>query len=791
MIKNYFQIAWRNLVKNKGYSAINIGGLAIGMAVAILIGLWIWDEVSFDKYHNNYKRIARVMQNQVSNGEIATLKAMPIPAAVELRNTYGNDFNYVILSSWNNPHILSVGEKSISRPGSYMEPEAPEMLTLKMIEGSRSGLKDPSSILIAESVAKALFGSINPIAQIVKLDGVSLKVTGVYEDLPENTSFKSLLFISPWEVYADSDETKNAKADWNHNSFQIFAQIAENRDMKLLSEKIKNIKLDKVSEGEAGLKPEIFLHPMSSWHLYADFKNGLSVGGSIQYVWLFGLIGFFALILACINFMNLSTARSEKRATEVGIRKAIGSSKSQLVIQFFSESLLIAVAAFIFSLVIIQLALPFFNELSDKKMYILWGSPLFWIAGVGFCIITGLIAGTYPSLYLSSFQPVKVLKGTFRAGRFAGLPRRVLVVIQFTVSLILIIGTIIVFQQVQFAKNRPVGYKREGVIMIRDYTGDFHRHFNAMRNDLLRTGLINEIAESGNQITVGSKTNGGFKWRGKDVNSGDEFATFAVSPAYGKTIGWQFVAGRDFYSQSISDSFGLILNETAVKKIGIKNPVGQIITWGDRNYTVLGIVKDIVVGSPYEPVMPTFFYIDPEAGLLNIKINAAASTGSALNEIETVCKKYSPAAPFEFTFVDDAYAKKFGEEERIGKLASIFAILAIFISCLGLFGLASFVAEQRIKEIGVRKVLGASIFSLWRLLSSEFLVLVLISLLIAGPTAYFFMTNWLQNYQYHTEFSWWIFAAAGSVTLIITLLTVSFQAIKAAIANPIKSLRTE
>lgn len=424
-------------------------------------------------------------------------------------------------------------------------------------------------------------------------------------------------------------------------------------------------------------------------------------------------------------------------------------------------------------------------------MYILWSSPLFWVAGVGFCIITGLIAGTYPSLYLSSFQPAKVLKGTFRAGRFAGLPRRVLVVIQFTVSLILIIGTIIVFQQVQFAKNRPVGYNREGVMMIRDYTGDFHRHFNAMRNDLLQTGLITEIAESGNQITVGSRTNGGFNWQGKDVNSSGEFATFAVSPAYGKTIGWQFVAGRDFYSQSISDSFGLILNETAVKYMGIKNPVGQIITWGDRSYTVLGIIKDIIVGSPYEPVQPTFFYIEPEAGLLNIRINATADTRSALSEIEAVCKKYSPAAPFEFTFVDDAYAKKFGEEERIGKLASIFAILAIFISCLGLFGLASFVAEQRIKEIGVRKVLGASIFSLWHLLSNEFLVLVLISLLIAGPTAYFFMNNWLQNYQYHTEFSWWIFAAAGSVALIITLLTVSFQAIKAAIANPIKSLRTE
>lgn len=791
MIRNYLKIAWRNLIKNKGYSAINIGGLSIGMAVAMLIGLWIWDELSFDKYHNNYERIARVMQNQVSNGNINTLKAMPIPAAVEMRTSYGNDFKYVVLSSWNNPHILTTGETNISRPGSYMEPEAAEMLTLKMIEGSRSGLKDPSSILIAESVAKALFGDVSPMAKIVKLDGASFKVAGVYTDLPDNTSFKDLMFISPWAGYAASDEMKNAKDDWNHNSFQVFAQIAENRDMQMLSTKIRNIKNDKLREGQTGLKHEIFLQPMKRWHLYADFENGVNTGGGIQYVWLFGIIGVFTLLLACINFMNLSTARSEKRATEVGIRKAIGSVKSQLLVQFFSESLLLAFSAFILSLLIAQLTLPFFNEVADKKLSVLWSNPLFWIAGIAFSILTGLIAGSYPSFYLSSFHPVQVLKGTFRAGRFAGLTRKVLVIIQFTVSVVLIVGTIIVFQQIQFAKNRPVGYNREGVIMMRDYTGDFHRHFRAIRNDLLQTGLISEIAESGNQITLGSRVNGGFTWQGKDINSSDEFATFSVSPAYGKTIGWQVIEGRDFSSASISDSFGFVLNETAVKYMGIKKPVGQTVTWGDKSYTILGIVKDIIVGSPYEPVQPTFFYIEPEAGFLNIKINASASTSSALSKIEAVCKKYSPAAPFEYTFVEEAYSKKFGEEERIGKLSSFFSLLAIFISCLGLFGLASFIAEQRTKEIGVRKVLGATIFSLWRLLSKDFVILVLVSLLIAVPIAYYFMYNWLQNYQYHTQLSWWVFAAAGAGALLITLLTVSFQAIKAAIANPAKSLRTE
>jgi ABC-type antimicrobial peptide transport system permease subunit len=791
MIKNYLKIAWRNLIKNKTHSFINITSLSVGMTVSMLIGIWIWDELSFDKYHKNYDNIARVMQQQTLNGETNTLKAMPIPVANQLRHLYGSNFKYVVLSSWTNPHLLSFKDKNVSIQGNYMEPDAPEMLTLEMIKGTRTGLKDPSSILLSESVSKAIFGDINPIDKVLKLDGYNLKVAGVYHDLPGNTSFNNVSFIAPWKVYARTEDVRQAEGDWNHNSFQIFAQVAGADDIATVSSKIKNIKFDHEDGDGKRVKPEVFLYPMSRWHLYSEFKNGMNIGGDIKYIWLFGITGIFVLILACINFMNLSTAKSEKRAKEVGIRKAIGSLRGQLISQFLSESLLMAILAFVMSLFLTQLSLPFFNELAGKQMSILWTHPLFWLLGISFAIVSGLFAGSYPAFYLSSFNPVRVLKGTFRAGWMASIPRKALIIIQFTFSVIMIIGTIIVFRQVQFAKDRPIGYSRAGLVMIRPYSEDLHAHFESFRNDVIQTGVITEMAESGNQITRGSRTSGGFGWQGKDPNMADEFATFAVTPGYGKTVDWQFKEGKDFLNTSSSNSNGLILNEVAVKYMGLKNPVGQIISWNDKKYTVLGVTKDMVVESPYEPIKPTIFYITTEAGIINVRIDPKASAANALSTIETIYKKYAPGQPFDYQFADEEYAKKFGNEERIGKLASSFAGLAIFISCLGLFGMASFMAEQRIKEIGVRKVLGASVFNLWSLLSKDFVLLVIVSLVLATPITYYFMHNWLQNYQYHSNIAWWIFVVTAIGAMAITLLTVSYQSIKAALANPVKSLKTE
>jgi len=452
----------------------------------------------------------------------------------------------------------------------------------------------------------------------------------------------------------------------------------------------------------------------------------------------------------------------------------------------------VAFLAFLLSLVLVQLTLPFFNEVADKKIYILWGNPLFWLAGIVFTLITGLLAGSYPALYLSAFRPVKVLKGTFRVGRLASYPRKALVVLQFTVSVILIIGTIVVFNQIQFAKNRPVGYNRHGLLTIGMSTENVHTHFEAIRSELTLSGAVSEISESSSATTYVDEIDNGFTWQGKDPILQGNFGVVYISRGFGKTIGWQLKDGRDFSTDFGTDSSGIILNETAVKFMDFKQPVGENIQWDGKPYHVIGVVKDMVMQSPYNPVFRTVFVTNHDAQpVIVIRINPSQSAHVALSEIETIFKKYNPAQPFDYRFTDDEYAKKFGDEERIGKLASVFAALAIFISCLGLFGMASFMAEQRNKEIGVRKVLGASVFNLWSLLSKDFIVLVIISLLIAMPIAYYFMQEWLQNYQYRTKIYWWIFASAATGALGITLLTVTFQALKAAVANPVKSLRTE
>jgi putative ABC transport system permease protein len=792
MIRNYFKLAFRNLRKNKAHSFINIAGLSVGMAVAVIIGLWIWDELSFDSGFDHYKRIAQVMQTETLNGQVNTGKGNVMPLAAELRTNYGNDFKYVVLSSWSFNSLLSSGDKKISIQGNYMEPDAPKMLSLKMLAGTREGFKTHSSVLLSQSTARALFGSDDPMGKIVKIDGdVIEKVAGIYADLPKSSSFSEVNFIAPF-LDLTSWVTGNEN-NWYNESFQVFVQLADHADLAAVSAKIRDVKLKKVDAQTAKLqKPQMLLHPMSRWHLYSEFKDGVSVGGAIQYVWIFALIGSFVLLLACINFMNLSTARSEKRAKEVGIRKAIGSLRSQLIGQFFSESVLTAAIAFVVALGLVALILPLFNDVAGKDTSLPYGSGYFWLVGIGFSVFTGLMAGIYPALYLSAFKPVKVLKGTFKAGRFAATPRKVLVVLQFTVSVVLIIGTIVVFRQVQYAKSRPIGYSRQGLITIVMKTYGYHTHLNNMRNELLQMGAITEMAESNTPVTENDHFNDGFSWQGNDAQVTAKFNTVSGTPEYGQTIGFQFVSGRDFSRAMGTDSTAVILNEAAANYTGLKNPVGQTIRQYKKAFTIIGVIKDMVMESPYEPVKPTIYFLDSSiGGILNIRLNPNKTTADGLAKVAAVCKKYSPEEPFSYTFVDEEYAHKFMDEERVGKLANAFTVLAVFISCLGLFGMASFMAEQRVKEIGVRKVLGASVFNLWRLLSKDFVVLVAISLLIATPLAYLFMHNWLEHYQLHTGLSWWIFAAAGLGALLITLLTVSYQSIRAALMNPTKSLRSE
>lgn len=794
MFKNYVKTAWRNLLKNRISSFINIASLAVGMAVSILIGLWIWNEISYNTYHKNYTNIAKIRRNINVNGNIQTEKTVPLPLAGELRTRYGNYFKYIVMSSHRAQHVLSYGDKNLIKQGVFFEPQAPEMLTLNMLKGSSYGLKNPSSILLSQSSAKAIFGDMEPINKIIKIDNKLLvKVTGVYKDLPSNSTFSSLAFIAPFQLYVSNENWLMAiQHQWNKSPVQEYVQIADNADMYKVSRIIQNVILNNGSTAERKYQPRLFLEPMSKWHLYAEYSNGINSGGKIQYVWMFAVIVFFVLLLACINFMNLSTARSQKRSKEVGIRKVIGSLRSQLVKQFFIESLLIVILAFCLSLFLVEFALPYFNGLAYTKISVPWGNLFFWLLNICFILFTAIIAGSYPAFYLSSFQPIKGLKGIFMPGRFASLPRKILVVLQFSISVILIICTIVVFRQIQFARDRPIGYNTDGLLLLPMFGSAITDHFDAFKDELLKTGSIKNAALSEGTITDVWGTNNDLEWQGKDPGLTVDFPNTGVSASYGKTVGWKFKEGRDFSSAFPSDSSAFILTESAVKFMTLKNPVGAVIKYGGKPFTVIGVIEDVITESPYDPVRPSIFCMArSHDNFAVIRLNPKMSTLTSLAAIASVVKKFDAAQPFDYKFIDAEYANKFSAEQRAGSLASFFAILAIFISCLGLLGMASFMAEQRTKEIGVRKILGASVFSLWKLLSKEFVLLIFFSLLIAFPVAYYFMHNWLQNYNYRYEISWWIFAIAGSGALLITLITVSFQAIKAAVANPVKSMRTE
>jgi len=613
--------------------------------------------------------------------------------------------------------------------------------------------------------------------------------------LPQNTEFKDLSFIAPWDLYISKPWIQNSYNQWDNNSFQTFVQLADNVKLNEVNKKIANIKYNKVDAGDKKFHAQIFLIPMHDWHLHNSWENGVESGGQIVYVWMFGIIGAFVLLLACINFMNLATARSEKRAKEVGIRKTVGSARKMLIQQFYFESILVVIIAFVFALLFAGLALPSFNNLANKQITIPWANTYFWLAGVAFILITGIISGSYPALYLSSFNPIKVLKGNFCAARNASLPRKVLTVIQFSVSLILIIGTVVVYKQIKYTQNRPIGYNRNALISIPMSTTDFAQNYNAIKTELMNKGMVESIATSSSPLTSLWFTSGGYTWQGKDPNLSKDFVKYSVSPDFGKTINWQIIQGRNFSAEYPSDSSGLIINEAAAKYMGLKSPIGTIIrrVSDSTTYQIIGVVKDIVTASVYEPVQQTFYFFDKSnsANFIFIKLKPDKSAHESVTQIGDIFKKYITAAPFQYSFVSDEFAQKFSNEERVGKLAAVFAALAVFISCLGLFGMASFMAEQRTKEIGIRKVLGASSMNLWGLLSKEFVVLTIISFLVAIPVAYYSMHNWLQNYNYRTNISWWVFAMSGTGAFLITLITISFQSIKAAVANPVKSLRTE
>lgn len=785
------------------YSLINVGGLAVGMSVAIMIALWVYDEVSYNRSYSNYDHIAMFYRHNIDPADQKSVSwfGTPQPVAKILTEKYGHLFKNVAIMWWETDYTFRLGERNFVRKGQYIDKSVIDIFSLQMIRGNGKSMDDPNAIIISKSTAETIFGNQNPINQTVTINAAwDAVVTGVYDDMPSNSYFGHIEFFGNFEgLKKNMPFIKDNETNWGNSAPRIIVQTADNVSIEQANATLADLFIKDTPEGVSDyskkFQTQVWLNPMKNWYLYSEFEDGYPAGGRITFVWLFGIVGAFVLLLACINFMNLSTARSEKRAREVGVRKAIGSMRTQLMSQFLSESFMIVALAFAVALLIVSLLFPFFNELADKKMALPFANSYFWVASGAFLVITAFLAGLYPAFYLSSFQPVKVLKGTFRVGKGAWLPRKFLIVIQVGVSVILIIGTIIVYQQIKFTQERPVGYDRQNLIRVPIHDAEFDKVKFVMRDQLLSSGVATHVTFASSPVTSIWDNWGGFSWTGKDPESDPTFTVTWVDEAYGKTIRWKILKGRDFSLEHSTDVNTVIINKAAAEYIGFEDPIGEIISNGGMRREIIGVVDDVIALSPYEAVRPGFYWLDKNTpnslGQMIIRLDSTKRTPESLSTVEAIHQKLVTSSDFEYNFVDNEYDLKFEAEQRIGNLASIFAALAIFISCLGLFGLSSFVAEQRMKEIGIRKVNGATLMEIWMLLSKEFLVLVWISLFAATPITYFYLSKWLSTYQYHTSINWWIFVAAGAGVLLITLLTVSFHGLKAAAANPVKSLRSE
>lgn len=794
MFKNYFKIAFRNLWRNKRFSAINIFGLAIGMASAILILLWIQNETSMERFHQKGDRIYMMYnRDKDPEGKAWAWENTPKILAPTLKKDYPEVEDAV---RYNNiTFLVTAGEKKMNTRGAFADSGFLKMFSFPLLKGNADkALAGIYPIVLTEKFAKALFGNEDAMGKIVRIDSANnCTVTGVLKDLPNNTQFK-FDYLLPWSYMHKlgwDDES------WGNNSVATYTLLKSGSSQDAFDAKIKNITIDHTKGNDNASTTEVFTQPLNRSYLYAKSDNGKLVGGQIEIVRLFGIIAAFILLIACINFMNLSTARSEKRAREVGIRKVVGAHRKSLILQFLGESILLSVLSFIVALFFVRLTIGSFNQLVNKELYINYSDSSLWLFAIAFIVITGILAGSYPAFYLSGFKPVKVLKGAIQKANALIAPRKILVVVQFSFAIILIISTIIVMQQIKFGLNREVGYDRSNLIYA--FTqGDVDKHYLSIKNELINTGTALSVTQSGNPITQRWSDSWGFQWKGSTkADEKIDFLRLQSDADFSKTMGVKILEGRDInVYQYPTDYTAVVLNEAAVKAMRLKDPVGTMIRQaGDSvQFHVVGVMKDFIIESPFQQKINPLMLFGPGqmfAQIIHIKLNPAKPTKATIAAGEAIFKKYNPQYPFEYVFVDESYSRKFGNAQRTGTLAALFAGLTIFISCLGLFGLATYMAENRIKEIGVRKVLGASVTGLAALLSKDFLKLVIISFLIAAPIAWWAMSKWLDGYSYRIKISWQVFVMAAVVSVLIAIITVSYQAVKAAMANPVDSLRSE
>ena len=784
MFKNYLKIAWRNLFRNKGFSFTNLMGLTIGMTCIILIFLWVQDELTYDKFHAKYNNIYQVMANRDFNNRIFTDPNMVMPLAKSLAGGLPELKNAVV-TTYRQPHTLAYGDAKLKKWGYTVSEHFFDMFSWNFIQGNAAtAIPDAYSLVLTASAAKSLFGNANPINKVVRIDNeYDAKVTAIVEDVPGNSTLQ-FDFINSFN-YA-GDYVKSAMTNWQNSSWMVYVETVPGANIKQLNKHIDQVKKSHSPDDKVST---YFTFPMSKWRLYSDFENGKNIGGMISYVRLFSIIALIILLIACVNFMNLSTARSEKRAREVGIRKTLGSDKKQLIFQFFIESMILAFLSFIFSLIAVMILLPAFNAMVGKHLSLNAREPLFWTATLTIVVFTGMIAGSYPALYLSSFDPIKVLKGTFLAGRKAVLPRRILVVVQFVISIMLISATIVVYQQLQHVKDRSMGYNPNNLIMIPS-TLAIDKSYSAIKNELLNTGLISNVTRTSSPITDIWWKSPAPDWNRKPANAEIIMSGLLTDVDFTKTMGIKMLQGRDF-AGTPADSSSMILNKAAVEAMGLKNPIGMQMRYG-KVYTVTGVMDNVIMESPFKPVDPMMvLFNNDNSGMVSVRLKEGALPQQALLHLEKIFKKFNPDFPFEYQFADQEFGKKFLTEELINKITNIFAALAIFICCIGLAGLASFTIEKRIREIGIRKVLGATVRQLLMLISAEFLRLVSIAFVIAVPLTWWLMSNWLQKYTYRIDISMWLFGAVGCIILLLTLAVVSLNTMRAAVNNPIKSLRTE
>ena len=786
----HLKIMLRNLQRGGIYSAINISGLAIGMAAAILIFAWIYHEWSFDRFHAKEKQLYLAYDRAKYDGEIRCWAWNPMPLAPALKADYPGIVGAARMMT--RTLLYANEEIRVKINTGYTDPDFLTMFDFPLLQGNKeTALNDPYSVVLTQNVAARLFGNEDAIGKTILFDNQHpMTVTGVMKDLPGNTLFKfnSVAFeaLAPMSFLIGKDGNLE---NWNTNNLGTFVELHPNADLDAVNESIRGIIQTHSNYQES---PEVFLYPLGKQHLYSKFENGVPVGGLIETLRLFVVIACLILFIACINFMNLSVARSAKRAKEVGVRKVLGGKRLSLIGLFISESMIVSFIAGAIALTLAFMILPAFNTLMGQQLALNFTSVWFWLAILGFILFTGLLAGGYPAFYLSSFLPVKVLKGLVRTKQGLFSSRKILVVAQFTIAIALIVSTLVIHRQIKYARDRDSGYNKDQLIYA-SLEGDINKNYELIKYDLLNSGTAAAVTKTMSPMSQGWANTTGVEWKGKNPDTKITFELYYTDSDWTKTVGATVIEGRDIDINTFAtDSTAVLINESAVKIMNLENPIGEIISTQRRDWHVVGIFKDFILQSPYEPVRPML--VGGPAGWFNvmhIKLNGANRMADNLAKAEQIFKQYNPAYPFEYKFIDEEYARKFQNEQKIGSLITWFAGLTIFISCLGLFALVAYMAETRRKEIGIRKVLGASVYDITFMLSKEFLILVLISIAISTPIAWWAMEKWLSNYAYRTDIPWWLFVTVGCLSLCIALLTVGFLAIKAATENPVNAIKME